>query len=147
MPSLAKLRWYWKRAKLVTGREAVHRLRSAIETRRLRRQWRSKTGLRRNDTLDPSRFKFYVSAEPQLGDIPFHWNEDAAKLEPTGDGTRLAPPFPWQWRDDTEVWHETSDSRRRWPSDFFADIEHRPGNPWGDAREVWEASRLQHLVG
>jgi len=146
MPSLAKLRWYWKRAKLISGREAVHRLRGALETRRLRRDWERKTGICAEGMADPARFDFCSASTSRLGEVPFRWDEAAARHEEIADGGRPEPPFRWRWRDEPAVWHAVQDGARRWPLDFFADIEHRPGNPWGDAREIWEASRLQHLV-
>jgi hypothetical protein len=55
--------------------------------------------------------------------------------------------FPWRWvPNDATSWHTAPDTGTRWPMRFFASIAHRTGNPYGDARVVWEPSRLQGLV-
>src|SRR5690606_27758572 len=47
------------------------------------------------------------------------------------------------WRDDADFWHTDPISGAVWPRQGA--VDHRPGNPVGDVRTVWELNRLQHL--
>lgn len=54
--------------------------------------------------------------------------------------------FDWRWRPDEPCWHIAPDTGRLWARQFYSDIPHGPGNPYGDVRVIWEPNRLQHLV-
>ena len=49
-------------------------------------------------------------------------------------------------RTTKNCWHTAPETGKQWPSAFFNSIDYREGNPFGDVRIAWEASRLQHLV-
>jgi hypothetical protein len=96
---------------------------------------------------DPASHAFCVAAEPQLPALDWDW----ALLE--ADAERLLTARPgalgcdWQWRGSPADWHRAPDTGRAWPRQFFGDVDYRAGNASGDARLVWEPSRLQWLVG
>ena len=54
--------------------------------------------------------------------------------------------FAWAWSETEDVWHRAPDTGNAWPRKFFNSIPYRYGNLYGDARVVWEPSRLQQLV-
>lgn len=49
-------------------------------------------------------------------------------------------------RNADESWRTAPETHKLWPLIFFASINYREGNPFGDVRITWEASRLQYFV-
>lgn len=45
-----------------------------------------------------------------------------------------------------ERWRTAPETNKLWPLTFFNSIDCREGNPFGDIRIAWEASRLQYLI-
>jgi hypothetical protein len=95
---------------------------------------------------DPGEFSFCVAGPPQLPSLPWALdledNARAALLE----GRLQIMGWTWKWGEGAATWHAAPDTGRMWPAKVFAGIPYRPGNAIGDARVVWEPSRLQHLV-
>ncbi len=87
-----------------------------------------------------------AQTEPQLPALPWSFSPTPEETDALLKGEAAALGFRWRWRDDPAVWHTGPDSRRLWPKSFFGDIPYRLGNPFGDARLVWEPSRLQQLL-
>jgi hypothetical protein len=78
--------------------------------------------------------------------VPFTLDARADEIESWLTGVWPALGFDWSWTPNAAVWHLAPDTGRDWPRVFFGKIVYRQGNPFGDARVVWEPSRLQQLV-
>jgi hypothetical protein len=144
--SLETLRWYWSRARIVSFREAAHRIVRQLDKVALRYAWRWKRGTGRREGHSREAFQFCVATAPQLPSLPWRFSLTAHEIDRLLDGQSPALGLPWRWHDDAAVWRVAPDTRRLWPHIFFGDIPFRPGNPYGDARVVWEPARLQQLV-
>ncbi len=92
-------------------------------------------------------YRFCVAREPCLPALDW----DRGGLDTVADdllqGRTPALGFPWQWSAEPGLWHRAPDTGATWPRRFFAAVPVREGNPYGDARVVWEPARLQWLVG
>lgn len=101
---------------------------------------------RRASLRSAEQFGFCAATAPQLPSLPWAFNPDEREIERGLGGHASALGVPWVWRDDPLVWHEAPDTGKVWPRGFFSTIPYRAGNSYGDARIVWEPSRLQHLI-
>jgi hypothetical protein len=138
------LRWYLRRLRLMSGAEVGQRAAQALllQYLKLERTWR----FRPAGASDWQRFAFCRAHGPQLPELAVAFDpapEERARLL-AGDWGALG--LPWRWGANDTVWHLAPDSGRLWPRRFFGSIAYRSGNPHGDARLVWEPSRLQGLV-
>jgi hypothetical protein len=122
-----------------------YRLRQSVDRILLYWQWRLGRGLCRPERYARDVFAF-CRAKAALLDVPFRFEPGAAEIDELLAGAAPALGFAWRWHNDPGVWHGAPDSRRVWPRAFFGRISYRPGNHHGDARVIWEPSRLQHLV-
>lgn len=125
--------------------EVLHRLRDAGATQYLKieRRWRFRPG-RRIHWRD---FAFCAGAEAQLPPLKYSFDPSASDAQRLLNGDWGALGFAWRWQpNEAALWHLAPDTARRWPLKFFDSIAYRTGNPYGDARVVWEPSRLQTLV-
>lgn len=128
----------------MTPGEFLHRVGEQWAIGRLRRLQGDLPGA--PGRLQPARFGFCHSGVSQLPALPW-------AAVPTGEqaGALLAGEcpalgWPWRWDGSDGVWHGAPDTGRTWPSVFFSQVPYRAGNPYGDARVVWEPARLQQLV-
>jgi hypothetical protein len=96
--------------------------------------------------LDFRCLSFCAATNEKLESAAFRLDIAENEIEKALSGKAPALGFSWRWQDDRSVWHDAPDSKKRWPAVFFGHISYRPGNKYGDARVVWEPSRLQHLV-
>ncbi len=132
------LSWYLRRAGAMSPREWAHRIRAALSVSRLRVEQlgRGRTGwVERN----PTEFAFCTGAQRRLPEV-----EWAPGSERTGlDEVRV---LARSMSEEPDRWHRAPDTGLTWPLEFFAGIDYRSGNRWGDARLVWEPSRLQLLL-
>jgi len=121
--------FYVRRAAVMRPAELVHRLRERSRLVGLRLR---DAGGRAASERDRRDFAFCTRVRPLLPFSPaFSWR---------------ALGSSWQWDpQDPDVWRRAPDTGRLWPTAFFSEIDTRPGNPHGDARQVWEASRLHQL--
>lgn len=101
---------------------------------------------RQASAVEWERFSFCAAAAAQLPELQFAFSPSADEAAKLLEGDWGALGFAWAWRPDNAVWHTAPDTGRPWPADFFGSIPYRSGNPYGDARVVWEPSRLQGLV-
>src|SRR5262252_6184132 len=141
---MASLSWYWQRLRLMSAAELTGRLgeQALLQYLRCERWWR----FRAADAGRWRRFAFCNAPTALLPALPVASvpdTEEAHRLL-TGDWGALG--FPWQWSGAGSTWHRAPDTGRRWPLRYFAAIDFRTDNPHGDARVVWEPSRLQALV-
>lgn len=139
------LRWYFKRLRVMGPAELLHRAQEQWVISRLRLGQavtpRRPTSVRH---LEPS--AFCTATAPQLPPLPWAFDPDSVEIERLLAGSVSALATSWVWRDDPGVWHEAPDTGKAWPRAFFSTIPYRAGNPYGDARVVWEPSRLQQLI-
>jgi len=139
---MAGLSWYLERARVMSAREILHRVGEALHVARLGTVSSTTAPV----AADWDRFAFCRRPEPRFSGRPWDRTftvEEAAALL---DGRRRVLGCDWQWQPDADSWSRAPDTGRQWPRSFFARIDHRDGNPVGDARIVWEPSRLQMLV-
>lgn len=144
MPLFRNVTWLMRRLAVMPPREIAHRLwqagQSTLDTLAY-----SATG--RYPGLWPipaDRLGFLQQGPPRLFDLPI-----AASELPIADLLAGRVPVFWTWTDWSPApafWHTDCFTGAVWPNGAGARPNHRPGNPHGDARTVWEANRLQHLV-
>jgi hypothetical protein len=141
---MESVQWYLRRLKVMSLREIAHRSTepARLGYLRLERQFRS----RQRQPEDWRQFAFCTADTAQLPQLPCAFAPSPEETERTLAGDWGALGFPWQWSATGSVWHQAPDTGRVWPSVFFGSIPYRAGNPYGDARVVWEPSRLQGLV-
>jgi hypothetical protein len=136
--------WYVARLRVMSGAELVHRVRERWQVRALERSQR------RFDTdpteRRPASFSFCTSAASVLPRLTWDVAANHAIADDLLAGRWNALAFDWRWFDSPDVWHRAPDTGNPWPRTYFARIHYRQGNPYGDARVVWEPSRLQQLV-
>ncbi len=90
--------------------------------------------------------RFAMRKQAVFDALPWDASFDQATIDCLLEGAGSALGFPWRWRGDPTVWHRAPDTGEIWSQRMFWRIDYRPGNAVGDARLVWEPSRLQHLV-
>ena len=133
--------WYLTRLRMMGGREILHRIREQVWLLGLRGRLlfgsiSSKPNVEfmsfcRDSESKIPRLQWVDVLGERPGDHLSHW---------------AALGFVWSWCERGDVWHRAPDTGREWPTHFFGSIPYRYGNPYGDARIVWEPSRLQQLV-
>lgn len=128
----------------MSGAEALHRLGRALDLVSLRISWRFASGICRRRSYEP--VGFCAGGDRRLPSLPWRGAPGAAEIARLLAGEWPALGFPWRWRQDPAAWRTAPDTGKLWPDRFFGSIPYRPGNPCGDARLVWEPSRLQQLV-
>lgn len=138
--------WYLKRLKVMTPAEIAWRLLEAIKLKMLEAAFRSTILERRYANDDSESFEFCTDPKPQLPPVPFRLDAKHDEIASWLNGAWLALGFDWSWSPDPDIWHRAPDIGHDWPQVFFSKITYRQGNPFGDARVVWEPSRLQQLV-
>lgn len=143
MPTGQKLMWYIKRLSVMRPAELVHRLYEQAGLFFLYIKYLSgRTSA--SQMLDVRQFGFYTAAEPVLPEL--RWQTDKLGVDDVCAGKWSALGFEWSWTADRDTWHKAPDTGNSWPLKFFHSIPYRAENPYGDARVVWEPSRLQQLV-
>lgn len=94
--------------------------------------------------MDPELLAFCKAGKAQLPSL--QWRSATCVWVGVDLSRWQALGFPWSWAEGADVWHRAPDTGKAWPQVFFALVPYRHGNPYGDARVVWEPSRLQQLV-
>ena len=142
MKSIEAISWYTRRLRVMSFREILHRIDEQWFLLWLR-LW-GKAG--QHGVSHSGTYSFCSAAGHQLPGLP--WAFELSRQDRTDllDGNSAALGFDWTWSEDPAVWRTAPDTGRPWPQDFFSSISFRSGNPYGDARVVWEPSRLQQLV-
>ena len=138
---MRQLSWYLTRIRIMDGKELLHRVFEQGWLVWIRiRYWVSSDP----SVPDPLSLRFCRGSEPQVPTPEWPIPVTA----PVQAGLRCWPAlgFPWAWSKEEGVWQRAPDTGRKWPRKFFGAIPYRHGNPYGDARVVWEPSRLQQLV-
>jgi uncharacterized heparinase superfamily protein len=138
-----KVRWYVKRLSVMSGAELSHRLKEWRRVRNMAQAYRQ--GVSYPLPLQPAEVGFCRSPTRLLPDLVWAFDPDATAKEALLAGHWPALGFAWRWNGDA-AWHRAPDTGKAWPQIFFGDVAYREGNPYGDARVVWEPSRLQQLV-
>jgi hypothetical protein len=103
-------------------------------------------GVARNVSQQRSLFSFCNSNHQLLPDLHWEFKPEKSEVDELIEGKWPSLGFDWKWRPSPDVWRESPDTGRLWPYRFFGAIPYRPGNPYGDVRIAWEASRLQQLI-
>jgi Heparinase II/III-like protein/Heparinase II/III N-terminus len=136
--------WYFNRLRVMDVRELLHRIQE---------RWTLRAIERAQDAVataavipSPSRFVFCTATKPMLPKLEWDLTANDAHANELLEGRGPALGFAWQFTDEPRCWHQAPDTGAEWPTEYFGRIPHRHGNPFGDARVVWEPSRLQHLV-
>ena len=138
---MRKILWYATRLRVMSRRELFHRV---FEQGWLLWFWaRYKLGVKPN-LPDAERLRFCRGSEFQMPLL--QWRGASAKCSEKELCHWAALGFPWSWSETREVWYRGPDTGKVWPRTFFGSIPYRHGNVYGDARVVWEPSRLQQLV-
>ncbi|CAI8789545.1 alginate lyase family protein [Methylocaldum szegediense] len=138
-----KVRWYVKRLSVMSGAELGHRLKEWRRVRNMARAYRR--GISHSLPLQPAEVGFCRSPTRLLPDLDWVFDPDETAKEALLAGHWPALGFAWCWNGDA-AWHRAPDTGKMWPKIFFGNIAYRQGNPYGDARVVWEPARLQQLV-
>jgi hypothetical protein len=138
--------WYLKRISVMTLEEVVRRLLDAMRLKAWEVSFHPRVSGRGYLHIDPRAFRFCTDPAPQIPPVPFAFDTRRSEIESWLLGGWPALGFGWSWTPNARAWHQAPDTGRDWPRVFFGKVRYRQGNPFGDARVVWEPSRLQQLV-
>jgi hypothetical protein len=136
--------WYVNRLRIMDGRELIHRVRERLQLRLLERSQRDPAVALAQPNYHA--FSFCVSQRAVLRRLEWDLAANEANADSLLEGRWPALGCTWTFIDAPNIWHRAPDTGAMWPTDYFARIDHRHDNPVGDARIVWEPSRLQQLV-
>jgi hypothetical protein len=141
---MEKIRWYLRRLRVMSPREITHRIGeiALLQYLRLERQLR----FRQEHAIDWQRFSFCTAVARQLPRLDVSFNPTAQEAQRILAGDWGALGFAWRWTSSAAIWRTAPDTGKLWPMEFFGSIPFRAGNPYGDARILWEPGRLQGLV-
>lgn len=138
MSNPTRLTWLWRRLRVMSTAEIMHRLMQLLRNRLPgARRWPDAhhplvQAIRHSD--------FLTSGETQLYRLPLQPDPEHKTLLLSGQ----LPCFGrWLSVGSDSFWHRDPFSGAAWPREER--IDYRPGNPHGDVRIVWEINRLQHL--
>src|SRR5262249_36420105 len=126
----------------MSGGELIHRVRERLHIRALARERPSGRG----DQPRPQHMRFCSSPYAQLPQLDWDRAAVRAIAPELVAGRWHALAFDWHWSNAADCWRVAPDTGAAWPQQPFARIQYRTGNPYGDARVVWEPARLQQLV-
>ena len=136
--------WYLNRLRVMDAGELLHRLRERLNLRALERAQRPVSAIAR--TQNGAAFVFCRSSRPILPQLDWDAAANDARADELLEGRWPALGHAWQFSEAAGCWHRAPDTGTFWPMVYFSRIPYRHGNPVGDARVVWEPSRLQQLV-
>lgn len=145
MNFMGKLVWYIRRLSVMSAKEIVYRVSQQLMLRWMHMMYMYYGGCIPRRSPDYLSHNFCNSAKAVLPELSWKLNYEEA-LSQYADGAVDALGIDFQWQDSKNIWHVSPDTKNTWPREFFAAIPYRSGNPYGDARIVWEPSRLQNLV-
>jgi hypothetical protein len=143
-----RIEWYRQRLKVMRASEVVHRVAQQVGLCWLKVAHgllKTPDGDLTDEAL--SLYAFCRTVQPWFTELPWADQWDHQTRERLLDGGLEARDSTWRWRPNPDVWHLAPDTERLWPRTFSPLISYRAGNPYGDIRLAWEASRLQQLVG
>jgi hypothetical protein len=139
-----KIVWYFNRLRVMGFQEVAHRIKEQLDLLLLKQQ--QPKNIIRFSNYNPANFKFCDVASQSLPELIWDREKNKNIAESLLQGDWPALGFPWRWQNNPESWRLSPDTNLLWPQDFFSTIPYRVGNPYGDARVVWEPSRLQQLL-
>ena len=138
---MRRISWYLTRLRIMNRGELLHRV---LEQGWILWLWARFTLGVVPSSVGAKSLRFVTGSEPQIPRLQF-----CGDLGECGQGALSGWPalgFSWVWSQRGYVWHRAPDTGEVWPRTFFVSIPYRFGNPYGDARVVWEPSRLQQLI-
>ena len=139
--------WYLQRLKVMEPREILHRLAEQSHLVGLRVEHCFQLHARRLFDFPAAQFSFCRTESCSLPELPWEFDADSEAALDLLSGRLRVLGRDWAFTTDDDLWQRAPDTGRLWPRIFFGDISHRAENPYGDPRIVWEAARLQQLVG
>ena len=143
---MTRLTWYLKRLQVMGPVEIVWRLSERVRLFYFWISWKHHNKWTQIKIPASDSFKFFNSNENELPTLIWDYCLDSEAVETLLCGNVKSMGYQWQWQSDKNSWHIAPDTANSWPNDFFGSITYRQGNPYGDARVIWEPSRLQQLV-
>lgn len=143
---MTKFSWYLKRLQVMKPAEIVWRINERIHLYYLFLLWKWNRSSKLSGIVNPANSVFCSSRTEVLPDLEWDFNLDANSESDLLDGRHDALGFFWKWEANASSWHIAPETGKSWPLKFFGFISYRQGNASGDARVVWEPSRLQQLV-
>lgn len=139
-----RLRWLWVRLRVMSAREVAHRLLQPVRGWLVPRAERHWPDAAHPAVMAARKSVFLVAEESQLF-LPACEAFDPVTVENLLAG-RLRVFGRWIDPPSSQGgWHTDPFTGVVWPLQPCDRIAYRPGNPTGDVRITWEASRLQHL--
>lgn len=141
-----RINWYLTRARVMTPTEVLHRFSQGFQLTELAA--RHSTGYGHPNELGHgwNTYPFCTRPNRQLPTLSWRAAVRREALDVLSEGRLPNFPFNWSWTGSAIDWHTAPDTGRQWPQQFFGTIPYRTGNPYGDARVMWEPGRLQQLV-
>ncbi len=138
---MRQMTWYLTRLRIMNRRELLHRV---LEQAWVLGWWFRYVLGSVPAQPDTECLGFCRATELQLPELSWRGELNEYGAEDLRGWDALG--FRWAWSDAAEAWHKAPDTGKVWPLTFFGAVPYRHGNPYGDARVVWEPSRLQQLV-
>ena len=126
----------------MTAGEILYRIRQQAFLFILRIQHRTGFGLARKPK-PVAQFNFCLGNQPRIPRPPVDSKGLQSEASRLLAGEVSLGVGTWTWDGTEKIWHTAPDTGNLWPRCFFAKIDYREGNPTGDARILWEPSRLQ----
>lgn len=139
-----KINWFLQRVSVISAREVAHRISEQVRVA----AWniRLKFGF---STFVSGRDSDFSFCKEDKNCLPKYSWKPVAQQEVTTIAASKVGLFNGSIvfdRKASQRWRMAPETKKLWPHTFFNSINYREGNPFGDIRIAWEASRLQHLV-
>lgn len=141
-----RVNWYLSRVQVMTPAEILHRVSQGIHLTELAARHTAGQGYPYQGRHGWSLHAFCTRPDTQLPALSWRSSVSRQDLLSLSEGHLSKFPFDWAWTGSGTDWHTAPDTGKQWPRQFFGLIPYRTGNPYGDARVMWEPARLQQLV-
>jgi hypothetical protein len=144
MKVLKKIAWLINRFSLMQKREVLHRFEELINifiaqlpyNNKAKRAYKSIVNY-----IDSNKLKSYKKFTNTC-----NWDDVLDNKSMLLNSHYKVQSFTWKFA-GSKSWLECPDTNFSWSHEFFYKINYREGGDSGDVRVVWEASRLQQLIG
>lgn len=140
-----RLKWYYRRLSVMGIEEIMHRVIEQISILwMLLNKGRLNYHQMANETSRVNHAFWHKT--PMFSKMHWHKPETQLCLE-TKSWQFYQLHKNWKFRsEDAHLWSRDLVTDKIWPEIPFNKINYRTGNPWGDARMIWEPNRLQQLI-
>lgn len=141
---MKKIIWFLQRISVMNKQEVLHQLKEQARLAVWKIQY--KFGYSKFIEGKEKEFSFCNETTYLLPEFSWQVVDQEAVQEIIENRQRLYQSPVIFNRSTNNCWRTAPETNKLWPHIFFASIDYREGNPTGDVRIAWEASRLQYFV-